>query len=111
MLKEVTSLFDYFNKCAGDKHYHRAAIAAYRYNYREIVNFRKAKRWIDEWVEETVISKTNGTGYQDNCDSMVRFLNKFIREINKASEARKARRLHTGEGATPPTAVGEAPPR
>ena len=110
MLTEVTSLFDYFNKCSHNKLYRRAAIAAYRHNYKKIVTFREAKKWIDKWADETVRNAARGTGYQNTCESMTEFLNRFIARINQASEARKARRPHTVEGATP-TPATEAPAR
>jgi predicted ATP-binding protein involved in virulence len=114
MLKEATSLFDYFNKCSKEKRYEKAAIAAYRYNYRTTVSFKKAKAWIEDWVKQTVVPDGDQNyGYrQKTCDSMVAFLNKFIKKMNQASATSKANwEARRGAGAVPPTPVAEAPPR
>ena len=115
MLNEVTSLFDYFNKADKDKHYQNAAVMAYRYNYRTTITFKKAKKWIDDWAKDTI--ETNQ--YEPTCDTMVKFLNRFIRKINTESERRKkylAAQKATKErlndcNNNPPLAVEGAAPR
>ena len=107
MLNEVTSLFDYFNKATKDKHYQSAAIMAYRYNFRRTIPFKEAKKWINDWAKESIGE------HQPTCYSMVKFLNKFIKKINVASEKRKAMwayKKSVKERLTPPLAVeGIAP--
>ena len=113
-MPEVTSLFDYFNKCEQNKLYKRAAIMAYRYNYKKVISFIEAKKWIDKWAKNAVKNEAKGTGYEPTCRSMSEFLNRFIVKMNKASITRKVtieinNRLRRMEvGVLPPAAEPRA---
>ena len=102
MLTEVTSLFDYFNKCKQDKRYQKAIIKAYRYNYGKIVSYKKALNWIDEWVRKNVANKNDKT-----CFAMSDFLNRFIHEMNEKERVLVKNRARR-EGRVPP-AMAEPP--
>ena len=83
MLKEITSLFDYFKKVETGKEYELVAVYAYAddgYN-RAPYTYEMAKQWIENWIKDTV-----DCGYEDTCRGMVDYLNKTIRRMNDATE-------------------------
>jgi hypothetical protein len=78
MLKEVTSLFDYFKKAEADKQYELIGIYSYiedGYNPAPYT-FESVKAWIEKWVKDTV-----GQGYEETCRGMVDYLNRTIRRM------------------------------
>lgn len=108
MLNEITSLWDYFNKAKQNKKYEKILISAYRYNHGRTTSFEEARKWIDCWVAGNV-----NPNFRPTCESMVRFLNRFIKQHNEASARMKARRNATPpavEGAVPPAGIGEGLP-
>lgn len=79
MLKGLTSLWDYFNKCKEDKAYEEVAI---RGHIRDTCNqsphnFETAKAWLERWVIGNVKE-----GYEETCNGMVNYLNQQIKQIN-----------------------------
>lgn len=84
MLKQVTSLFDYFKKVEADKEYELPAIYGYMddgYNPPPF-NFESAKVWIEKWIKDTV-----GCGYEETCRGMVDYLNRFIHRMSNPTDA------------------------
>lgn len=82
MLKEITSLANYFNNVKQEKRYQKVAVKAYRYNYGKIVSYKKAITWIDDWVRKNVAKRKDNK----TCFVMSDFLNRFIREMNEKEE-------------------------
>ena len=83
MLKEITSLFDFFKKVETNKEYELVAIYAYcedGYNPSPYT-YESAKNWINKW----------NCG-EDTCEGMVLYLNGFVRKMNDPQE--NARMVH-----------------
>jgi len=82
MLKQITSLFDFFNKAETDPEYQYVATYCYATDgYNKLpFTYELAKKWIDNWVVENV-----NKGYERNCDTFVYFLNSVIRKLNENS--------------------------
>jgi hypothetical protein len=78
MLKEVTSLADFFAKANADKRYKDAGVTAYRASEGDwIGGWEKAASWIDDWARRNV----KPGGPVPTCKDMVRFLNRYIRGV------------------------------
>lgn len=80
-MKELTSLFDYFEKVRRDKRYELVAIKAYQesdFGSRRAGGWTEAKNWIDNWINANV--RENG---DDTCSRMVNYLNKCMKAIPK----------------------------
>ena len=89
MLKEVTSLFDYFRKAEADPEYQYVAIFTYALDGCNKLPFtyEMAKLWIDKWVKENI-----GSGYERTCDAFVYYMNSSIRRLNTNSLDTKRKR-------------------
>ena len=98
MLKEVTSLADYFNKVKQEKRYQKAIIKAYKYNYGETISYKKALAWMDGWIKKNITSKKDGR----TCFAMSDFLNRFIREMNEREKVLAERRAVAVRVGVPP---------
>lgn len=87
MLKGLTSLWDYFNKCKEDKAYEEVAIRGYIHDTcnQSPHNFETAKNWLEKWVLDSVKN-----GFEETCNGMVNYLNQQIKQINNDEfEARR----------------------
>jgi hypothetical protein len=78
-MKQITSLFDYFQKAKRDKRYEKVAIKAYQesdFGSRRAGGWSEAKNWIDNWTKTNVKEHGDST-----CERMVRYLNDTMRKI------------------------------
>ncbi len=89
MLKEITSLWDYFKKAEADKQYELVGIYSYiedGYNPAPYT-FDSVKAWIEKWVHDTV-----NQGYEQTCRGMVDYLNRTIRRMDDPGHAARLQR-------------------
>jgi len=78
MLKEVTSLADFFAKAKADKRYKDAAVTAYRASESDYIGgWERAENWLNIWADRCVAA--NGLAY--TCKNMVNYLNHYIRQF------------------------------
>lgn len=78
-MKQITSLFDYFQKVKRDKRYEKVAIKAYQesdFGSRRAGGWLLAKEWIDNWTRNNVKLDSDST-----CERMVRYLNDTMKKI------------------------------
>ena len=78
-MKQITSLFDYFQKVKRDKRYEKVAIYAYQnsdYGIRRGGGWNDAKNWIENWTKSNVKEHSDNT-----CERMVRYLNESMRKL------------------------------
>jgi len=78
MLKEVTSLADFFAKAKTDKRYKDAAMTAYHASEGDYIGgWERAENWLNTWADRCVAA--DGPTY--TCKNMVNFLNRYIRAM------------------------------